>query len=400
MNDIFSKGTVCKEKVDNTDNRKVICLIGDVPPPFSGPEIGMQKLLRSNLKKYYKLDFFSFGLNVENVNRGKISIAKVLHFSIRLIQFYLYLNTNKPAYVYYYFAQTELGFIKDAIIINIAKLGRRKLILHLRGSNFRNFYMRQNKYIRLIIKSNLNKGDQILVQSECLKGLFKDIVGIDKLHVLYNGLEENEMVKDVTIKDRSEYNVLFLGILAFSKGYYDLIKAIPIVVKQFQNVKFNFAGEIIPLAAERNIKLKHLALPKMPQQLSIEVNQIIKEYENHINFLGVIKGDKKKEVFEASDLFVLPTYSEGFSNSILESMGYGLPVITTPVGANKDIFADTPEILVEPGNYTKLADNILMLLINISKREQYGKFNYNLVKHKYNMNIVVKQFMEAIEKIS
>lgn len=385
---------------DNSMWRKKVCLIGDVPPPFSGPEIGMQKLLRSNLKKYYNLVLFSFGLNVANINRGKLGSAKILHFFIKLMRLYKYLNVHKPDYVYYYFAQTELGFVKDTIIINIAKLGKRKLILHLRGSNFRNFYMRQNNHIRLIIKRNLNKGDQILVQSECLKGLFEGIVDSDKLHVLYNGLKENEMVRNVKIKDRNEYNVLFLGILAFSKGYYDLIKAIPIVVEQLKNVKFNFAGERIPLKAERNIKLKHLNLSYEPQQLRTKVNQIIKEYEKHINFIGVIRGDKKKAVFLESDLFVLPTYSEGFSNSILESMGYGLPVITTSVGANKDIFADIPEILVEPGNYTQLADKIITLLRNRSLREQYGKYNYNLVKHKYNMDVVVKQFVEAIEKIS
>jgi glycosyltransferase involved in cell wall biosynthesis len=48
-----------------------------------------------------------------------------------------------------------------------------------------------------------------------------------------------------------------------------------------------------------------------------------------VTFAGEVEGEKKRALFLAADLFVLPTYSESFGMAIAEALSYALPVLTT-----------------------------------------------------------------------
>lgn len=87
-----------------------------------------------------------------------------------------------------------------------------------------------------------------------------------------------------------------------------LIKAIPLVLQHDQNIELSIAGTG-PLAA----KLKELT-----SQLSLE---------NHVRFLGQLNQDKMLAEYQHSDIFVLPSASEGMPMVVLEAMACGLPII-------------------------------------------------------------------------
>ncbi len=377
-----------------------LCLIGDVPPPYSGPEIGMQKLLRSGLRKRFHIHHFSFRMNTANRDRGSVTARKVFHFLVQLYRLRSLLNRRQPGCVYYYFAQTRLGLFKDLLVTSVIQKNSRKILLHLRGSNFPGFYRTQPGFVRRLIRTNLGRGDRILVQSECLKGMFDGVVAKEKIGVLYNGLEWNELSEGkATTKKGDELIVFFLGQLSFAKGYFDLILALPEIVSQIPNVRFLFAGERIPLEAERNIHLDYICGKDTPSEIVKRAGGIESTYADHIEFLGVIDANTRADIMARTDLFVLPTYSEGFSNAVLEAMGYGLPVVTTPVGAHPDIFAETPEVLVPPGDPKALAERVITLLKDESIRKHYGAHNRKQIVTRYNMDKVAEQFAQAVESV-
>ena len=81
--------------------------------------------------------------------------------------------------------------------------------------------------------------------------------------------------------------------------------------------------------------------------------------------MGIVSGHEKLNLMRKSWLLALPSYSEGFSRSVLESMAAGIPILTTPVGANKDIIVSGYNgILVDPGDVESLAKNIINLIIS------------------------------------
>jgi glycosyltransferase involved in cell wall biosynthesis len=72
------------------------------------------------------------------------------------------------------------------------------------------------------------------------------------------------------------------------------------------------------------------------------------ELPAHIEMLGWVTGEQRREEFAAADALVLPTHIEGFPNVLIEAMSCGLPVIATPVGAIPDVVAPGETGLLVP----------------------------------------------------
>ena len=78
--------------------------------------------------------------------------------------------------------------------------------------------------------------------------------------------------------------------------------------------------------------------------------------EKVVDLKGWVSSEALGRIYNEADALILPTYSEGFPNVVLEAMYYGLPVITTAVGNIPDVVQDQRNgYLVPPGNAGALA---------------------------------------------
>jgi glycosyltransferase involved in cell wall biosynthesis len=81
-----------------------------------------------------------------------------------------------------------------------------------------------------------------------------------------------------------------------------------------------------------------------------------------------------ERTLSAFDVFVLPSASEGLSNTILEAMATGLPVVATSVGGADEIVADgRTGLLVPPGDPGALASAMEALARHAERRLQFGR---------------------------
>jgi len=124
------------------------------------------------------------------------------------------------------------------------------------------------------------------------------------------------------------------------------------------------------------------------------------KYENNYTYLGVINESQKIKQLHNSLIFILPSYSEGFSMSVLEAMSTGTPVITCPVGAMLDIIEDGSNgILIEPGSHKELSLAILSLLADPDLRGKISKNSRSLAVEMFSKEVVSKKYVELFNEV-
>lgn len=114
----------------------------------------------------------------------------------------------------------------------------------------------------------------------------------------------------------------------------------------------------------------------------------------NIIYLGMI--NEIRELLSVTDIFVLPTYREGFSRSILEAMAMAVPVITTDVaGARDAVINGHNGLLVPAQNKGLLEKAILKLLSDPDLCAKMGHNGRNLVENKFNTFLIFAKMIDV-----
>lgn len=110
-----------------------------------------------------------------------------------------------------------------------------------------------------------------------------------------------------------------------------------------------------------------------------------------IRFLGA-RPDVRRPLV-AADVFVLPSYSEGISNALLEAMAHGVPAIATAVGGNRRVIGDASVgTLVPPGDPAALGTALRGLLGDPVRAAGLGAAGRRHVEQNYSADAMVRAY--------
>jgi glycosyltransferase involved in cell wall biosynthesis len=95
---------------------------------------------------------------------------------------------------------------------------------------------------------------------------------------------------------------------------------------------------------------------------SLQAKLVAAGLAGRVTLAGELGESEIAGLFEAADVFVLPTFYEGYGMAVAEALSYGLPVISTPTGAIPELVGDAAGILVPPGDARALAGALRRLM--------------------------------------
>jgi len=238
------------------------------------------------------------------------------------------------------------------------------------------------KFKKIISKMVFNSADAIIALTDDMRNELKKYCKKDII-VIPNGidLEKFKGFSKQAVRDKFKIHfnkkvILFVGNLRSVKGIDYLIGAM-------NSIKEKVPEAVLLLVGDGEQKKE---LEEMVKHLNLEENII---------FSGKVLNKYIPEYMSASDIFVLPSLSEGFPMVILEAMASGLPIVATKVGGIPEVVKDGENgLLVEPKNSKQIAEKVLLLLENNELREKISNNNIEKAKEYSWRNTIDK-----IEKI-
>lgn len=371
-----------------------ILFVAPTPPLHTGPEVATKLLLESSLARTFELLHVRSNVRKANRARGTIDVEAVMRLAQVCWAIAWKRITRRPRVLYCAIGSNRSGFLRDLCIVTLAKLLGLKVVAHYRGGNFANFYRLASPSMKRLIRFGLRQMDLVIVQAHRLKQEFDGIYPADQLRVLYNGIGPVALPPGGRSSSGRDVNLLFIGGVSFAKGFHDLMLAFKSVISIRPHVRLMFAGEIIRLSDERNIVPDYFSGETKDRFLrsTPEILEFVEQCSRYnATYLGSIQEDEKRRVLRDADIFVLPSYSEGFSVAVLEALAYGLPVVTTAVGAMPEIIADGENgFVLTPGDYSGVARRIVQLVDDVALRRAMGARNAQKVRDQFDIEDVAR----------
>lgn len=287
-------------------------------------------------------------------------LTKISIYAKSLIALRWKLKRDKNVEILHAHTAAGTDFRRTAEVVKIAKRMGKKIILHSHASSFKDFYRDADYKKKEWILNVLLKADVLIVLSVSWKQYFIGIgVPEEKIVVLHN-ITSYPQIKDVD-KDESKIRLLFMGEIGQRKGVFDLLRAIG-----------SHREEL-----EEKIELR-IGGNKNEEQLL----NTIRDYhlEGFVHFEGFVSGEKKVELLNWANVYVLPSFNEGLPISILEAMSYKMPIISTPVGGIPEVVDDSNGVLVEPGDEEQIYEAIRKYVDDRSLIEKQGSNSYPKVE--------------------
>lgn len=326
------------------------------------------------------VEYFERGARTWPVRKGKF--AEIVRAWRDLQSFSTKLETGSYALVQTSTSLGSFAVIRDGFFIRAAKQRGIKVIVFFRGWDERFEQKLERRYLQLF-KKYFFISDAIIV----LASSFKEKLhfwGYDKSVFLETTIVDEALLKgvDKAFLDQKYANLngeiylLFLARVEKAKGIYEAIDSFSVLSKTYSQLYLTIAGSGFEL---------------QPVQEYVKSKRI-----ERVIFTGKVTGEAKQDVFKKSHIYILPSYTEGLPNSVLEAMAFGLPVLATRVGGLNDILVDgVTGFFIEQFDSRDIAKKVELLLSNFQLSKSISLHNYNFASEHFYAERVV----DRLEKI-
>jgi glycosyltransferase involved in cell wall biosynthesis len=229
---------------------------------------------------------------------------------------------------------------------------------------FAHGYIEVGKKLRLynrLDKIILKYADRVVAVSESMKRLLKEAgVKENKIKVIYNAIDETNARPTASAESirvcygiKNVHKVIgVVGRLSPEKGQVIFLKAFKRLVNVYPDIRAFIVGD-------------------GPDKKMLEEYCEVNGLKDKVIFTGY--QEDVANFYQIFDIMVLPSFTEGLPNAVLEAMLFGVSVIATSVGGVPEIINNSNGIIVPPDKQDVLADKMIELLKNDELRKSLGQ---------------------------
>lgn len=252
------------------------------------------------------------------------------------------------------------------------RLARRPYLVHLHGSEFREFYARSSSLVQHLCRAMMKHASTVLVLGRAWQSFVTEEVGCssDASVILPNAVPGPVELPDRTANSG---NVLFTGRIGKRKGIPELLEAVRDLPDQ-ESWSLRLAGDVT----------------------DHEVQGMLDRAPGRVTSLGWLSQTQLRDVLSSSSIFVLPSHAEGLPLSLLDAMAWGLAPIVTEAGSIGDVVVDGEDsLIVKAGSVASIRSALLELIADPALAARLG----SAARLKWESGYSISSYRERLDDV-
>lgn len=341
-----------------------ILLVSSLPPPNGGIATWTEQYLKDCEKRntVYTVNTALIGKRVLH-RGGKMNVFSEIRRMLGILRKYCsILNSKQVDVIHINSSCSKNGILRDAICVAIAR--KQHIVFHchcnIQDQLKDRFAEKLGKYIFKTV-------DYVLVLNKASFSYINQ-TSDSRVKMIPNSINMNRIVSGYSTAS-SIRNIFFVGHVKRGKGIYEIIET----ARQEEDIQFHIIG---PVADE----MSKLLTP------------------TNVVFYGGKDHEETLELLKKADVFLFPSYTEGFSMAMLEAMATGLPIIATDVGSNADMIESKGGILITPKSSDAIVEAIESIRPQVIRAEM-SEWNLHKVRNVYRNDLIFKSIQEVYNEV-
>lgn len=345
-----------------------LCLIGPVPPPYGGVA-NWEKIVEERINTDSDIDLSIINTSANKRPTDGRSLFNRVYYGAKCIV-YAYrtlkkLVKDKKIDIVHMTTSGGLGLIRDSILIHYLKKMRIPVVYHIHFGRAILYKKLDGWNWRMLCKNTKQASHLIVIDKLSYQLLLEENANISYINnpIDLKSLEKYEI--------SSQNKIVYIGWIIKEKGIEELLEAYEILKP---NISPDVRLELIGPANSEYISYLH-------EKYSFE----------GVEYLGELEHGLAMRELASAEIFILPSYTEGFPNVILEAMALKKPIIATNVGAIPDILADTG-IIIHPQDIDAIVSAVSKLMAAAEERKVLGINAFDRVRDNFEIEITYEKY--------
>lgn len=355
---------------------KRIITCSPLPPPYGGIT-NWYEIVRNEARNN-EIEFLNVNTSPKVLRIKRSNFSRIIFQGLKMLSNLKELSSlikdNKDVSVAHIATSGGLGIIRDIAFMKKLKRHGVKVVYHLHFGRIPEVFEHKGVEYKRFLKA-ASYADAIIAIDPSTYEILKKHCKDKKVYYIANPVKQFVLNHD---KDYVKKQIVYLGMVYKEKGIEELLSSWTQLSVKYPEWRLLVVGR---------------CEPNYQKYLMDNFSM------NGVEFTGHMEHDDALSVLSQSKFLVLPSYTEGFPNVIIEAMMCQKAVIATDVGANADILSDGCGIVVGRKNTEALKLAIEKLICEKSTRIELGKRGRDKAESAYNSNKIFNDYKQVWKEL-